>query len=407
MANRRRCVGGITFALLLSNGCGGGEHAAVNGNDFVDSGDDDAGSGDRTEGPLSVRLDPSFASSGTMGGELSVWTPVGVAIDAAGRILVAGPSNDPSSPPAEIVRRFATDGSLDSTFGASGHVALPGSPDQMPQALRYLPDGRIGILGGASLAGVDGPFAGRLMANGATDLGFDGGALPSAGIGAYRTGLWQDDGTLFVFGAEAAVHTQVGGQVDASYGAGGRIAAATAGALANDGRLWTGLDSRVSRYLASGTPDPTFGDGGAIELAWGAAGSGPPTIQRLLGQSAGGAVIIGAHASAGVDYVDVTRLTADGAVDTTFAAGALVSTQTDGGPVGAQELEDGRLLVWTAGGALIVVGPDGALEGIDGLDVEGTVLAATLDGAQRLVVVGMITADPTSAEWFVSRYLLL
>ena len=59
--------------------------------------------------PPQVRLDTSFGSAGSLGGDLKAWNPVAVAMDMQGRILLAGPG--PGSQPipqktTEIVHRL-------------------------------------------------------------------------------------------------------------------------------------------------------------------------------------------------------------------------------------------------------------------------------------------------------------
>ncbi|HEV3193491.1 MAG TPA: hypothetical protein VGY54_23445, partial [Polyangiaceae bacterium] len=121
----------------------------------------------------------------------------------------------------------------------------------------------------------------------------------------------------------------------------------------------------------------------------------------------GNALLVGSHTATGAQYVDIARLTATGAPDATFSSGRFASVETHGGPVGAAELADGRVVVWTAGGELVAFASDGSVPKVQSLAVLGTVLTATLDSAQRLVVAGMMTANPVDSEWFVRRYLLL
>jgi hypothetical protein len=72
-------------------------------------------------------------------------------------------------------------------------------------------------------------------------------------------------------------------------------------------------------------------------------------------------------------------------------------------------LADGRLAIWTTNGELLVLADDGTSQTSDqprgtvDLGVLGTVLAGTVDAQQRLVVVGLTTATPSST-WFMRRY---
>jgi hypothetical protein len=104
--------------------------------------------------------------------------------------------------------------------------------------------------------------------------------------------------------------------------------------------------------------------------------------------------------------VDSMLLSESGLVDPAFGAGAAVSVEAIGGPVGAAELDAARLLVWTSGGTLITLATNGALLGTSDLDIGGTLLAATLDTEGRLLVVAMVTERPQWSLWLVRRYLL-
>ncbi len=409
---RHGWVVAASLGSLSSSGCGV-DPPGFAGGPPVDSGAADARplEGSDASGvappPLNVRLDSSFGQEGNVGGALADWSPVGVALDAQGRLVVSGPGGDPAAPVSEVVRRFTPDGALDVAFGASGKVTFALSPDTWGQAVRVLPGGGIGVLGAASLDGDAGSFAVRMNADGATDTTFAGSLLLTSVTGRFSAGLWQDDGGGLLFGAGASLRFDAGGGVDASYGTGGLTPPSVAGAFVTDGRVWTAAGSRVSRYLATGALDATFGQGGAFDLPWGDGGPETPVLQCILIDARERAVVIGAHPSAPSYDVDVTRLTASGGVDATYGAGGVVSVPAEGGPVGAAQLADGRVLVWTSYGELLAIAPDGAPDSTWKLDVSGTVLAATLDASQRLVVVGMTTSDPARSMWFVRRYLLM
>jgi uncharacterized delta-60 repeat protein len=353
-----------------------------------------------------VQLDSTFGLGGSLGGYLSAWTPVGLAIDAEGRIVVAGPSNDPSSPSAEIVRRLTPDGTLDETFGVAGHVTLDLSPNQWQQALRSLPDGTVGVLGAASVDGASAAFAARLKADGSLDPRFAGQPLVSTSSGQFSAGFWQDDGSAFCFGAQSVVFFDPSGGIDAAYGAIRPSSRIVTGALGKGALLWTGAGSRVSRYLLGGATDESFGQGGSVDLTWADLGPVQPTLSVLLAQPSGGVVVVGSHTSAERSYVDIGRLTEAGGLDGAFGAGRFVSAQTAGGPVGGAELADGRVVVWTAGAEIVATDSHGSMIRVFNLGVLGTVLAAALDASGRLVVAGIITSNPVNTEWFVRRYLI-
>ncbi len=304
-------------------------------------------------------------------------------------------------PPAEILRRFTSEGVLDETFGMSGHVALAVSANQWGQVLRAWSTGYVGVLGSAAVDAGSGSFA-AVMTQG--DSGVDGGFAATPAIatfsGPFETGIWQDNRSGFLMGPQSTVRFDASGEVDVAYGAGGQLRGADTGALGPDGKLWTASGTRVRRYLADGSVDGAFGRMGVVDLPSVSAGV---TI-RCVVVSESGALLVGSYFSNLMTYVDVAHLGADGTVDTAFDA--TPSVPADEGPVGAASEASGRTWVWTAGGSLIAYAADGSLEGVSTLDVAGTVLAATLDAAGRLIVVGIDSSDTQSSRWFVQRYIL-
>jgi uncharacterized delta-60 repeat protein len=305
-------------------------------------------------------------------------------------------------PPAEILRRLTSTGALDTTFGAGGEVTIALSADQWGQTVHVLPSGRIGILGAAILGVEEGFFAALLGSDGAVDPSFAGQPIVTAASGRYSSGVWGDDGSGFAFGSMAVVGFDAGG----AFGSKMTIAPATAGSLDREGRLVAGMGGQVSRYLQSGSVDTTFGQSGSTDLPWVTSSQESPVLQTLLVDATDRPIAIGSHASGGTSNVDVTRLTTSGRADPSFVGGKASTVETSGGPVGGGQLPDGRLLVWTAGGDLLAIDPDGAPRSVLSLDIVGTLLAATLDADQRLLVAGINTSDPMNSEWFVRRYVL-
>lgn len=116
------------------------------------------------------RLQPNgsydFGFGGTADGVVRV--PVGtdgkfestdVAIDVLGRIYVTGIGNSTLADDKGVLVRLLSDGSLDSSFGASGISAI-GIPDLtiLAKTLTIRPDGKILLAGAGTPSGVLGPF---------------------------------------------------------------------------------------------------------------------------------------------------------------------------------------------------------------------------------------------------------
>ena len=186
--------------------------------------------------------DPSFAGAGfvaidPLGGGAGASS---VALDASGRIVVAGfanPQVPPSSPPVPggfAVLRFLANGSLDGSFGTGGLSSLDMLDPATVTGMVLLPDGRT-VVGGSAL-GPAGYFhfaLARLLPDGAPD--------PSFGVGG-------------------RVFTEIG-LTSECYG----LARDPSGRIVAVGPAsFTGTSSvnAVARYLEDGTLDPAFGTGG-------------------------------------------------------------------------------------------------------------------------------------------------
>ncbi len=231
-------------------------------------------------------------------------TPLGVAIDAQGRIVVSGPSFPPASPPAEVIRRLTADGVLDEGFGASGVVSLSVGPSRWGQTGRSLPDARIGLLGAVPVEGGGGTFAARLREDGSFDPTFTAQPVLVNSAGLFSRGLWQDDGSAFVFGAQGVVRLDPSGAADRAFASCALLPPAASCALTADRKLYAGAGNRVSRYLPDGSLDSTFGQSGVVDLLSTRNGFPVLAVQTVLTET-GGALVVASHAAGGIDYTDV------------------------------------------------------------------------------------------------------
>jgi|SRR5580658_2607432 uncharacterized delta-60 repeat protein len=347
-------------------------------------------------------LDPSFATLGTISGALSNWTPSGVAVDAQGRVVLSGPSDPLSEPPADIVLRLTEDGVLDTTFAQSGREYVPVDAAVWGQAVGLLDQDAIAVLGAAEFQGQPGAFGVRLSPDGAPDPTFSlGSGLLSSG--QFTAGLWRSDGSGFLLGTNGVARFTVSGDLDVTFGTNGLIPQADCGAAAADGTLWTASGRRLSRFQSNGTLDGSFGTAGNVDLS--SLGLELTAVHAVVLRPQGGAVVVGSHVASGAFEVDILALTQTGSVDPAYAAGLPVSVQSAGAPVGAAQTPDGRTFVWTTNGGIIELGVDGSASALRSLSLGGTVMAATLDGAERLVVVALDATNPFDSTWDVQRYL--
>ena len=318
--------------------------------------------------PAAGSLDPSFAAGGIQRFTSGVVSELAAVPD--GRILaLVGPANGlgPRS-----LARFGPDGTPDPTFGTGGVVSLPGSTS--PSVLTPLPDGGA-VVGWVFNDGIGNTldFAlVRVTATGAIDptFGTGGTAVVSTPGGSDTADLAavvvQPDGRILLAGDQTADRIILGqppryfqgvvarltatGQPDPSFGAGG-VAVVTdptgtftslieSGlALQPDGRIvLAGAGSATAvgvrpqvyapvavRLTADGRPDPTFGAGGWVQVAFSLPNfSNGFTAVSVLPD---GRVLLAGAVTAGNGIAGgAARLTAAGQLDPGYGTGGLAET---------------------------------------------------------------------------------
>lgn len=259
---------------------------------------------------------------------------------------------------------------------------------------------------------------------GSLDTSFGGGKLMiPAGIGDdYANALAvQADGKLVIAGrgAEhlgdfALIRLDRDGELDPTFGTGGRVLTDFAGAsetinaiaIQPDGKIvvagttagsGTSNDFAVARYLTDGTLDPSFGTGGKVVTAL---GSDSDTAYALLIQPDGKIVVGGdsnrGSSSSGLDFA-LVRYTAAGALDPTFDTDGIVLTPiaANGGRDSIYALAlhevDGEQRIVAAGGegdfTVARYRPDGALDVSFDTDGKAHNLFGSTIGAARAVTI--------------------
>ena len=286
-------------------------------------------------------------------------------------------------------------GDLDASFGDHGRVSLHiGSFGAQGRSVIEQPDGTLVIAGEAA-----GQFTiARLTRAGVLDTTFAGDGVASLDFGGFDdvgyVVVRQSDGKLVVAGAagvagaadEAGDFHEIGlarltsnGTLDASFGTNGKVTLDLGGTddFASglveqpDGKLVVAGATNSSgtyrmafaRFNADGTTDTTFGDGGATIVDLGA---GTESRATWLVRQPDGRLVAGgmAVASGGTSDFAVVRLTADGALDSTFDGDGWRVTDIGGGADSASSIAfqpDGKLLL--AGSAFSTADglPDAAL----------------------------------------------
>ena len=356
-------------------------------------------------------LDPSFGGSG------AISTPVLYAmphVASGDRVVLVGGGASSGS-----VVRYDTSGGLDLSFGAGGTAAT--APVVYPTASALQADGRIVVAGG--MADPESFTIRRLEANGQPDGGFGPSPVPFRPFVMSSLA----DGRVMVAGSgSSASGSFVGlarydtdGAPDPSFG-GGLVLGPngmfpTAMVVRADGAVIlagprtfdaVGYTFAVVRYDNAGVLDSTFGVGGVATVDFGT----PPSTGLALVRQDDGALVVAADSGHGPSSFLLARLDADGALDPTFGNAGLVV-----GPAGAFI----RGLVRQSDGKLVVVGnvseasypvrlvrylPDGTIDsdfGIDGVSdaAHGLVYGAGIDAQDRVVVSG------GTGPGFVARFL--
>lgn len=155
-----------------------------------------------------------------------------IAIDAAGRIVVAGGTETPTGTDV-LVLRYLTDGTLDTSFGGDGVVTTPTGGDGGP-AFDVAIDGE-----GRIVVGAMGSKLIRYQPNGTLDPSFGDSGIATIDILVPRSLAIDSSDKIVVAGGTEA----------------------------------SGPASLVARYEPDGSLDPGFGDGGSVttprlDLAW-------------------------------------------------------------------------------------------------------------------------------------------
>jgi uncharacterized delta-60 repeat protein len=312
-------------------------------------------------------LDTSFGSGGKVVVDYAGGRDIAraVAVQADGKIVVAGSSASSSDPERFGLLRLNADGTLDTGFGTGGKVTtvFSGSATDRASALLIQPDGKIVAGGQASFSsgtsGVDFALA-RYLPSGALDTGFGTGGQvttpisPSGGSDKIAALALQGDRIVAAGGDtfQLARYT-ASGSLDPSFGTGGRViqvfagnnSGATSIAVDAQNRLVVGghdqMNTAAVRLSRDGVPDPTFGSAGRTVLKlnprnW--------NVATSVAVQTDGKVIVGSWVYEGLSSNDnfaVTRLGENGQIDPDFGTGGTTMTR---GPAGKRATARAALL---------------------------------------------------------------
>jgi uncharacterized delta-60 repeat protein len=235
-------------------------------------------------------LDQTFGSGGTV---ITSFSPSGdhaleIAVQADGKIVLAGYTYLPVGKKVNhfdfAVARYTPNGALDATFGNGGKVTI-----DVGESLESFYPGQ------------------RNM-----DMALSGDRIDLAGIGGTSENLY-------------VAQLTATGQLDPSFGVGGVVKGGQCNDLAlaaqSDGKVVvafkdiTVAGKHVTRLLANGSPDTTFGTGGTVAVP------DPGGVPFAMKVDPLGRFVIGGW-QLGTTFM-VLRLTSAGALDSSFGVGGI------------------------------------------------------------------------------------
>jgi uncharacterized delta-60 repeat protein len=336
-------------------------------------------------------LDSTFGSGGKVITDFSGRSngANAIALQADGRIVIAGSALSAAGPPDFAVARYNSDGSLDASFGSGGRVTtdFAGRSDNAA-ALTVQPDGKILVAGGADMAGTQIDFAlVRYNSNGSLDSTFGAGGKVTTdfngGLDAVSSIVLQTDGRIVVAGFATAgdphmalARYNTNGTLDLSFGSAGKVVTningtrdfANALAIQSDGKLvaagstLTALGSFVmfalARYNPDGSLDATFGSGGKVTTQV-VSGDGEDDEIFALAIQPDGRILAAGRANFAQDF-GLARYQTNGALDTAFGTNGVVTTDFNGSidrALGMVLQIDGKIVL--AGAANLTTGSTG------------------------------------------------
>ncbi|MCX7250909.1 MAG: hypothetical protein NTX37_05325 [Burkholderiales bacterium] len=356
-----------------------------------------------------------------------------VAIQADGKIVVAGNSTPTGGSSNVVLARLNKNGTLDATFGAGNADGTPdgviqvsfGDGNDAVDAIAIQKDGKIVVAGDttSNTGGSQNMMVARVNADGSLDATFGAGNADGTPDGVVSLSLGdgndeakaiviQADGRIVIAGNTvgadktsniAVARLNSDGSLDTDFGVGnadgtpdGVVAVslsngsdkAKAVVLQADGKILVGgvtigadksSNAAVARLNADGTIDTAFGTGtadgtpdGAVAVSF---GNGDDKLKGLVVQADGKILIAGSNTAAdGSTNAVVARLNSNGALDTSFG-----QDSSDGTPDGVVSVSLGN-------------GDDSA---------EGIALQA--DG--KILIAGNHVASDKSSNIFVARLI--
>jgi uncharacterized delta-60 repeat protein len=375
-------------------------------------------------------LDKSFSGDGKQttdfGGDND--EAAGVALQADGKIIAVGFTQNFGAPGNFALARYNPNGTLDTRFSGDGRQTTDFGGSDGAGGVALQPDGKIIAVG---FGGAGGDFAlARYNPNGSLDTSFSGDGRQTTDFGgsdqAHGVAL-QADGKVVAVGGDgndfAFARYNPNGSLDPSFSGDGRQTTGFGGsddrasgvALQADGKIVAvggdGNDFALARYNPNGSLDTSFsGDGKQTTNLGFGAGDAAATLRQPDGK-------IVAVGNAGNDFA-LARYKANGSLDKSFSGDGRQTTNFGGlGDVatGVALQGDGKIVAVGSGGpgedfALARYNANGSLDTTFSGDGKQTTdfgggrfpdiaLGAALQANGKIVAVGGGAGD-----WALARY---
>ncbi|MCA1624576.1 MAG: FG-GAP-like repeat-containing protein [Acidobacteria bacterium] len=324
-------------------------------------------------------LDTTFGSGGKVTTFFSQFSGgEDVAVQADGKIVVAGVASLLAPGPQIAVARYNADGSLDASFGTGGGVTTSVAHQTNASSLAIQTDGRIVVAGAACGAsgGCDFTVV-RYTVTGALDTSFDGDGKAVIDFGnntdwAHDVAV-QPDSKIVLAGLTvssagtrlALARLNSSGSLDSSFDNDGRLvlgvnSAASAVVIQTDGKIIAAGrigNSALVRFHADGSLDSSFDSDGIVIT------SEADNYKEVTLQSDGKIVAVSQANSS----FAVARYNSNGSLDTSFGGNGIVITSF-GEKASAYSLaiqSNGKIIAGGSSGdnfALVRYNPNGSLD---------------------------------------------
>jgi uncharacterized delta-60 repeat protein len=280
-----------------------------------------------TRSLASGALDTGFGAQGIVQTQIGAGVNndalFGMTIDGAGRIVAGGQSYRAGNRHDFAFARYTSTGALDANFGTKGVVVLnSGANDDRATNLVVDGKGRVVFSGWTEVSSIAHRFlAGRITAGGVVDQSFAGSGVSLAAFAGRSASAW-------AVGVDSAGRVVAGGYVWSS-------------AKQNN-------DVAVARYTTDGFADTTFAANGELEVD---ASQSEDKAWDLVVDTKDRILLVGQTKTASRESLLVLRLTTDGKLDTGFGDKGIFLTDASLKAGGYAVLIDGAGRVVAAGHA--------------------------------------------------------